>query len=344
MKKYRDIFSTFHTVFRLVTTSSNMKTFIMGVGRLYKNTFNGDRIIIVCKHYGAGGFIKLRMENNVCYEKKGSISILSSREREILRQEKELVHGHRLIYPLVFSDTLGMVYIKRDAKKSVFDEFQKRWFLALSEEISIGLKIFSLYRDERRIIINYVNSMSRLLDQFVPTSCLHTKNIFKLIRIMGKAMCLSEAEIKSLEYASLLHDAGKIQLPTRILKKQQPLTDEEFKLIRRHPREGIELIKDVEYLKPVVPIILHHHEKFDGTGYPAKLKKDQIPLGSRILSVIDAFDAMYYGRPYRKKISLLKIETELRAQAHYQFDPRIVEIFLRIIKSPAGKKILHIHA
>ena len=151
---------------------------------------------------------------------------------------------------------------------------------------------------------------------------------------------MSEAEIKSLRHAALLHDAGKIKLPSHLLKKQKPLTEEEYKLIEKHPQKGVELFRNLEILKPAIPIILHHHERFDGQGYPSKLKKDKIPLGSRILSILDTFDAMYFGRPYKDRDDLEKIEDEFRKQKGKQFDPKIVDTFLRILKRKSIRKHL----
>ena len=340
MKKYKAVFSSFHTIYRLITTSGDIKNFAMGVCRLYKNIFAADKVTIVFKNVNAQGFMKMRLENKSQSFKKGGISILTNREKEILHQEKEIMLGNRLIYPFIFADTLGAVYLKRNPNSPEFNELEKKWFLALSEEISISLRIFNLYREEKRLMINYIKSLTKLLDQYVPTSYLHTKSIFRLIKAIGKEMKLSESETKSLEYASLLHDAGKIQLPSGILKKQTPLTDEEYKIIMKHPRKGVEMIKDLEILKPVIPIILHHHERYDGKGYPSKFSKDQIPLGSRILSLLDAFDAMYFGRPYRKRIHLNEIEKELRNQMGKQFDPQIVEILLKILKRKDIRKYL----
>ena len=340
MKRYKTIFSSFHTVYRLITTSGDVKNFASGICRLYKNAFAVDRVTIVLKNVNSHGFIRVRLENKKQSFKKGGVSILTHTEREMLRHGKEGILDNRLTYPFIFSDTLGAVCIKRSPDDFAFSELEKKWFLSLSEEISVALRIFNLYREEKRMMINYIKSLTKLLDQYVPTSYLHTKSIYKLIKAIGKEMSLSESEIKSLEYASLLHDAGKIQLPTGILKKQTPLTDEEYKMIMKHPRKGVEMIKDLEILKPVIPIILHHHERYDGKGYPSKFKKDQIPLGSRILSLLDAFDAMYFGRPYRKRILMKDIEKELRSQMGKQFDPRIVEIFLKILNRKNIRKYL----
>jgi HD-GYP domain-containing protein (c-di-GMP phosphodiesterase class II) len=111
-------------------------------------------------------------------------------------------------------------------------------------------------------------------------------------------------------------------------------------MVMKHPYKGVEMIKDLEALKPVIPIILHHHERFDGQGYPAGFKEDQIPIGSRILSVLDAFDAMFFGRPYRKRKQLGEIEQELTLEMGKQFDPKVVEVLLRVLKRKAIKKHL----
>jgi HD-GYP domain-containing protein (c-di-GMP phosphodiesterase class II) len=317
-----------------------MKNFLVGISRIFKNSFKADRVVVVGKNVNSYTFMKICLEDKKQDIKKGGVSILTRREREILTQEKEIIFDNRIIYPFNFLDTLGAIYIKRKQKKEIFTEFEKRWFLSLCEEISICLKIFNLYREERKMIINYVKSISGLLDQYVPTSYLNPKSTLRLIKSLGKKMKLSKIEINSLGYASLLHDAGKIQLPSRLLKKQKPLTDKEYRIIMKHPRKGVEMIKDLDVLKPAIPIILHHHERFDGKGYPSKLKKRQIPLGSRILAVIDAFDAMYFGRPYKKRRSLKEIETELKREMWKQFDPKVVTAFLKILKRKDIRKYL----
>ncbi|MDD5195632.1 MAG: HD domain-containing protein [Candidatus Omnitrophica bacterium] len=340
MKKYKTIFSIFHTIYRLTTTSDDIANFMIGVCRVYKSAFKADKAVMVCKNINPNGFIKIRLEDKKQYIKKGGISILTRRERDILKQEKEIFLDNRLVYPFIFSDTLGAIYIKRRPQGTAFSELERRWFLAICEEVSVSLKIFGLYRESKRTMISYIKSFTKLLDQYVPTSYIHTKSIFRLIRAVGKEMNLSQAEVKSLEYASLLHDAGKIQLPSKILKKQKPLTDEEYRLIMKHPKRGVELIKDLEILKPAIPIILHHHERYDGSGYPSRLKKEEIPLGSRILSVLDAFDAMFFGRPYRKRRFLEEIEDEFRRQIGTQFDPKVVVALLKILKRKGIRKYL----
>lgn len=295
---------------------------------------------MIVKNPNANTFLKIRLEGKKQLLKKGGLSILTNIEKEILRQEKEIIFNNRLICPFIFSSTLGAIYVKRDMHENYFTEIEKKWFLALCEEISIGLKIFNLLQEQQKIMVNYVKSLSTFLAQYVPTSHLHAKAISRLIKAIGKTMKMSEAEISSLNYAALLHDAGKMKLPSQLLEKVKPLTDAEYKLIEKHPQKGVELFRNLEILRPAIPIILHHHERYDGQGYPSKLKRDKIPLGSRLLSILDTFDAMYFGRPYKGRHTLAKIEEEFRKQKNKQFDPKLVDIFLQILRRKSIRKHL----
>src|SRR6185295_17344997 len=118
------------------------------------------------------------------------------------------------------------------------------------------------------------------------------------------------------------------------------LSAEEFKIIRTHPAKSVELIRPVEFLKPVLPIILYHHEKYDGTGYPSGLKKEQIPLGARIMAVVDAFEAMIRERPYKKKLSIQAAISELKSNSGTQFDPRVINAFVELSKQKKFRNYL----
>ena len=341
MRKYKTVFSSFHTLYRLTTTLSDPNNFAVGITKLYKNIFRAQKAIVVCKIYNSHNFVKVTLEDKNHTVKKGSSSILTKRERELLKQNREIISDSRMIYPFIFVDTLGAVYIKRKTKSDIFDDLDKKWFVSLSEQVSIYLKIFSLYREQRRMMVNYIKSLSNLLNSYVPTSHLHIKSFSMLVHALGREMKLTKSEIESLEYASILHDAGKLQMSPKLLEKRHPLTDKEYDIIRKHPKESINLIKDLAVLKPVAHIILHHHERYDGTGYPSRLKKDNIPLGARVMSVMDAFDAMFFGRPYKKRAELKDIEVEFKKQAGKQFDPKIVRIFLKVLKNKRIRKYLH---
>lgn len=295
---------------------------------------------MVYKGERQGIFNKIVLENVTQRKIKGGKSILTALEKKVIVDAKEVKCPHRLIAPFIFMDTFGAIYLKRKQQNRPFQDIEQKLFFSLSECVSLGFRIMNLYYEEKKIILNYIDSLTKLLAQYVPTSHIHVKSAFRLVRALGKELKIPPSDIKSLEFACLLHDAGKINIPAKLLMKNAPLTEKETKLLKMHPRKGANLIKDMQLLKPVIPIIVHHHEKYDGSGYPHRLKKEKIPLGSRILSVLDAFDAMYFGRPYKGRLELSDIEKEFKKQRGKQFDPDVVDAFLKILHRKTIRKYL----
>lgn len=143
---------------------------------------------------------------------------------------------------------------------------------------------------------------------------------------------LDESFIKELRIAVLLHDIGKIGIEDTILSKPAPLSEEETRLMREHPLKGASILEPIKELKNIVPIIRHHHEWWNGTGYPDRLSGNMIPLGARILCVADAFDAMIANRPYRRGFTVQEAKEELIRFSGAQFDPQVVDAFIMVIE------------
>ena len=138
----------------------------------------------------------------------------------------------------------------------------------------------------------------------------------------------SAGQVKRLEFGALLHDIGKIAIPETILNKPGKLTKEEFDIIKQHPVTGANIVSQVDYFQDIAPIIRWHHESFDGSGYPDGLEGQLIPIQARMITVVDAFDAMTSDRPYRKKMPIEVAARILRENKGRQFDPELVDIFL----------------
>ena len=153
---------------------------------------------------------------------------------------------------------------------------------------------------------------------------------------IGRAMDMRGARLESLTAASLLHDVGKIGVPDAILTKPGPLSGEEFEIVKRHPQTAVDILGEVSFLADVKPIILHHHERFDGGGYPAGLRGDDIPFGSRIIAVADAIDTMLSPRTYKAAYSLDRVREELSAGSGSQFDPQVVGVALQTLSESTG--------
>lgn len=152
---------------------------------------------------------------------------------------------------------------------------------------------------------------------------------------------LSPEEKKHLGYGAALHDIGKIGIHELILNKSGKLTDKEYEIMKAHPMLGAEIIKGVDFLSPVVPMIYYHQERYDGKGYPEGLSGEQIPIGARIIAILDTFDAMTSDRPYRKALPMEVAFAELRRCTGSQFDPTIVETLIKIIQEDQNRPHTH---
>jgi len=167
----------------------------------------------------------------------------------------------------------------------------------------------------------------------------HSKKVSDYAVALAEALGLSKDAIDTIRAAGLLHDVGKIAVPDSTLNKKGALNDEEWELIRAHPKLGIEILRHIIDLVNCIPVILHHHERYDGSGYPTSLKGDNIPLESRILAIADAFDAITSPRPYRKQLSIQEALNELKRCAGTQFDPKLVDVFCKLIESTPSKRL-----
>jgi HD-GYP domain-containing protein (c-di-GMP phosphodiesterase class II) len=154
---------------------------------------------------------------------------------------------------------------------------------------------------------------------------------------MGEALALTAAELETLRVAALLHDVGMSAAGETVEVSGRPLSTVEWGMLKMHPLVAVDILSQVPALAEVVPLVRHHHERWDGSGYVAGIAKDEIPLGSRILSVADAFVAMTSERPYRPSMSSGQALAELAAHAGTQFDPRVVRVFAeQVLESGTG--------
>jgi putative nucleotidyltransferase with HDIG domain len=184
----------------------------------------------------------------------------------------------------------------------------------------------------RDMFTQTVRSLAGAVDAKDPFTAGHSERVQRIAKDLGEEMGCSDAELEALEWGGLLHDIGKIGIPDAILLKQGELTKEERVVMNAHPVKGEEIIRPVEKLKPELPIIRHHHEWFNGSGYPDRLVAHDIPRLARILHVADSYEAMTAARPYRMTpLSEEQALGELRKFSGIQFDPEVVAAFERLI-------------
>ena len=210
---------------------------------------------------------------------------------------------------------------------------------AIAAQASMAIENAALYEDIERSYFSTVKALAKAIEVKDPYTHGHSERVTEYALLIADAMRLEERDRQKLKYAATLHDIGKIGIAGRVLNKPGNLTDEEYSHVKTHPMLGDSIIEPVDFLQGPRPIILHHHERFDGTGYPLGLKGSGIPLCARILSVADAFEAMRSDRPYRRALPLGMATEELIRNAGNQFDPEVVEVFLAILERFGGDPV-----
>jgi putative nucleotidyltransferase with HDIG domain len=210
-----------------------------------------------------------------------------------------------------------VVYISDDEE---YRENDSQVFALLASQVSAALESSILYHDLEQQYLGTVTALSTAVEARDPYTSGHSRRVARYAVNIAKHMGLGDEEVKTLHWGALLHDIGKIGIPDEILKKPGPLTDLEWATMRQHPVIGSEILRSVPGSDIVLPMVLHHHERIDGTGYPDGLQGEEIPLLVRLLSVADGFEAMTSRRSYRSAMSMDKALATLRKGAGSQWD------------------------
>jgi len=186
-----------------------------------------------------------------------------------------------------------------------------------------------LYENIQKVYLSTIEVLATAIDAKDPYTQGHSRRVTQYSVAIAEELNLSPKEIEDIRYAGLLHDVGKIGIKDSIIRKPGRLTDEEYAIIKKHPAIGAKILRPVDFLADKIPGVLHHHEYYDGRGYPDHLTGEDIPLAGRIICVADAFDAMTTNRPYRKGLTVKTAVGELKKFSGKQFDPVCVEAFLK---------------
>jgi HD-GYP domain-containing protein (c-di-GMP phosphodiesterase class II) len=204
--------------------------------------------------------------------------------------------------------------------------------LGLPKRISEG-EVSSVINDDMETsCLQIVTALSNAVEAKDEYTRGHSERVARLSDSIAEECNLGRQERKYMLFASILHDVGKIGIGRDILLKRCKLEPREEKELRTHPEKGVRILEPVSFLNPILPAILHHHERFDGSGYPDGLEGKEIPFKARILSITDAWDAMLSTRPYRKAVPFETARAEILSCAGSHFDPELVAIFEKIIE------------
>jgi putative nucleotidyltransferase with HDIG domain len=256
---------------------------------------------------------------------------------ELLLEIKAVAPEAEVIIITGFATVDGAV---RAIKDGAYDYIIKPFRIAtIQHTIEKALSHRALVLENVRLqenSLNVLRTMVNVLEQRDSYTAGHSRRVTEVALAIAARLDLPEEEIKTLRLAGLIHDVGKIGIEDTILRKPARLTDEEYAIIRTHPERGVQIIEPLDFLKETIPIIRHHHEYFDGSGYPGGIAGEAIPLGSRIVTIADTYDAITSSRAYRQARCEAIALAELDRCRGTQFDPDLVEVFLDICRSASG--------
>ena len=239
---------------------------------------------------------------------------------------------------MVKGKVIGVLNASRKKKEEVFTQEDLTLISSFAAHAAEHLENARFHKKSEDQFMETINSLSKAVDAKDHYTHGHSEAVTTHAVEIAEEMGLPEDEIRNIKIAARLHDIGKIGIPGDILNKPAQLTHEEREIICEHPKIAVKILQEAESLGAIKPLIHFHHERFDGKGYPAGLSGTEIPLGARILAVADSFNAMVTRRPYRPALSFEEACRELQENAETQFDPKVVEAFLRILKGSLPKQ------
>ena len=235
--------------------------------------------------------------------------------------------------------TIGALAIGRVKGGRPFAQSEIRLLQSIAEMAGTAISRASLHHNLEEAYFQLVLSLARAMDAKDAYTRGHSERLVALTEALARDMSLSEEEVKDIRWATVLHDIGKIGAPDNILFKPGPLTEREWEIMRQHPIVGEQILLPVKRMRGVAKLVRHHQERWDGTGYPDRLRAEAIPLGARIIAVADAFGAMTDARPYKDAVTQAGALEELTRCAGTQFDPDVVAGFCRLLRR--DQRVLH---
>jgi len=227
---------------------------------------------------------------------------------------------------------IGIINLNRKRDSEPFTEDDLNLLSTMAHEAATAIENVSLYRDLREGYLSIVHSMISALEVKDPYIKGHSDAVARYAVAIAKRLNISPQGIETIEMAALLHDIGKIGIHEDILNKPGKLDEEDWKDMEKHPEIGLKILNGVNFPWDIRSVIYHHHERYDGKGYPAGIKGKEIPLGARIIAVADSYDSITSERAYRKGLSKKAAIKELERVAGAQLDPEIVGVFVEMLK------------
>jgi len=333
--------STVHTVHRLMTSSLDLNSLLPRIARLSLQVIRANRCSIKLvdrkrKVLLPKATIDLRKKKT----KLKKVQIGKYAPGRAVKRETPIRADNYLASPMIDENVVGVITLYDKLDGQPFTQFDEEIMKTMSEQAAIAIKNAQLFKEQTDVTMGSIKCIAHLLENRPHGAHRAEASFLKLIHIIGRKFNMNESEINMLQCAATLHDAGQISVPERVLMKKSGLTGKEYDIVKLHPSKGAKILSKFKPLKPIIPIILYHHENYDGTGYPRGLRGEEIPLSARILGVVGAFEAMITEKPYRKPLSVAAAVKEVEKHSGRQFDPRVVKVFCEAVRRKDVMRLL----
>jgi putative nucleotidyltransferase with HDIG domain len=235
--------------------------------------------------------------------------------------------------PIAFKGQLkGVVFTGPKLSGEAYSEYDLDIMTFIANSIALGMENAHLLSELRTTYVSTLRSLISIVEAKDPYTKGHTERVTSYAMAIANRLSFTDDQLRCIMFGSLLHDIGKMGVLDSIINKPGPLSPEEWELIKAHPVVGAQIVEKMEFLDDTIDIVRHHHESWDGKGYPDGLKGEDIPLIARIVTVADSFDAMTTDRPYRKALSLDEAVHRLEENSGIQFDARLVKVFVKYVR------------
>ena len=236
-----------------------------------------------------------------------------------------------LVLPVIMNRQIKAIAYLASFSQNTFSSDYKIHARQMTDRMAVAFSNADLVHQLNNLNWGTLKALARVVDAKSPWTAGHSERVAAMAVRIGEALRLNRRQIDDLGKAGMLHDIGKVSTPRAILDKPSKLTAEEYGIIKEHPEKGANILEPITQYAEMIPVVRQHHERYDGKGYPNGLLGSELTLGARILAVADAFDAMTSDRPYRRGMNIYDAVREIKQEAGQQFDPRVVQAFLKVM-------------
>lgn len=325
--------STMHSVHRVISSSLRLHELLPRIGRLCAQVLRAKSCsILLVDPEGKRLLPYFSFGESKVATRKHRIPFGRGLEGRIAETGESHFDRRCVAVPFIDDDVVGIITLRDKLDNQAFSPTDLEILKSLSEQAVVAIKNAQLFEETEKLTLGSIKTINELLELHYGGERHQLQALGKLVLEVGKDLQLNGFELTCLERAIFLLDAGQLTFPEKVWDKKGKLTKREFEQVKRIPFRGASLLKSISSLKPVLPIVLHHRERYDGKGYPNGLRGEEIPMGARIVAVVDSFLAMISHRLYRRRLSVEEALEEIRENSGTQFDPKVVEIFLKTVR------------